>query len=211
MLQCLCQERTRAQKAFYAQVDRSSKTQSRLEDHTKKFRDKLPTQNLSVDDMAQAEEAIVHFIQEHSLHEEKTALKRGSTVKKSSSLYRLDPVLKNGILRMGGRLSRSALPEEVKHPAILPKSGLVSKLILSYIHELTGHGGRNDMLSRLRRQYWILQANSLARTVIRHCHVCRRQRGKVGEQMMSDLPTNRITPDLPPFTYVGMDYFGLLR
>ena len=25
---------------------------------------------------------------------------------------------------------------------------------------------------------------------------------------MSDLPTDRITPDLPPFTCVGMDYFG---
>lgn len=101
---------------------------------------------------------------------------------------------------MGGMLSRSALPEEVKHPAILPESGLVSKLILSYIHELTGHDGRNHMLSRLRRQCWIPQANSLARTVIRHCHVCRCQRGKVGEEMMSDLPTNRITPGLPPFT-----------
>ena len=26
-----------------------------------------------------------------------------------------------GVLRVGGRLSQSAMPEEVKHPAILPK------------------------------------------------------------------------------------------
>lgn len=207
MLQCLCQERKVAQKALCAQVDHN-KTQNLLEDHMKQFKDKLTSQNLSVDDMAQAEEAIVCFVQEQSFYEEMSALKKGWTVKKSSRIYRLDPVMVNGVLRVGGRLSRSAMPEEVKHPAILPKGSHVSKLILTHIHELVGHGGRNHMLSRLRRHYWILQANSAARTIIKGCHVCRRQRGKVGEQKMSDLPTDRITPDLPPFTLVGMDYFG---
>lgn len=31
---------------------------------------------------------------------------------------------------------------------------------------------------------------------------------KLGEQKMSDLPIDRISADLPPFTYVGVDYFG---
>ncbi len=30
----------------------------------------------------------------------------------------------------------------------------------------------------------------------------------MGEQKMADLPTERIVPDLPPFTHVGEDYFG---
>ena len=25
---------------------------------------------------------------------------------------------------------------------------------------------------------------------------------------MADLPQDRVSPDLPPFTYVGIDYFG---
>ena len=208
MLQHLHQERSRAQKTCCVPAEHGSKQNAQLECHMKEYKDKLPAQSLSVDDLTQAEEAIVRFEQAHSFHDEITALKKGSTVKNSSSIYRLDPVLENGVLRIGGRLNRSALPEEVKHPAILPKGGHVSKLILSYIHELTGHGGRNHMLSRLRQQYWILRANSSARTIIRQCHVCRRQRGKVGEQFMSDLPSDRITPDLPPFTHVGMDYFG---
>lgn len=33
-------------------------------------------------------------------------------------------------------------------------------------------------------------------------------RGKAGEQKMADLPLERILPDLPPFTNVGLDYFG---
>ena len=31
---------------------------------------------------------------------------------------------------------------------------------------------------------------------------------KVGEQKMADLPQDHVMPDLPPFTAVGMDYFG---
>ena len=41
--------------------------------------------------------------------------------------------------------------------------------------------------------------------------VCRRMHGNAGEQNISDLPTDRIIPDLPPFTYVGVDYFGPLE
>lgn len=208
ILRCLSQERKENQRVMSTQETWCGNAGALLKGPMERIKTKLPPQDLSVDDMAQAEEAVVRFEQEQSFHEELTALRKGVSVKKSSSIYRLDPILQNGILRIGGRLSRSALPEEVKHPAILPKDGHASTLILRWIHEITGHGGRNHILSRLRRQYWIPQANSAARTIMRQCHLCRRQRGKAGEQIMADLPTGRITPDLPPFTHVGTDYFG---
>ncbi|XP_078272305.1 uncharacterized protein LOC144603048 [Rhinoraja longicauda] len=64
------------------------------------------------------------------------------------------------------------------------------------------------MLSRLRRKYWIVKGNSAARNVIKNCVACQRQRGRFGEQKMADLPLERIRPDNPPFTEVGVDYFG---
>lgn len=64
------------------------------------------------------------------------------------------------------------------------------------------------MLSQLRKKYWIIKGNSAARKVISECVVCRRVRGKMGEQKMADLPKERVLPDLPPFTNVGLDYFG---
>ncbi|XP_031425672.1 uncharacterized protein LOC116220857 [Clupea harengus] len=36
----------------------------------------------------------------------------------------------------------------------------------------------------------------------------RKNRGKPGEQKMADLPGERLVTDLPPFTNVGLDYFG---
>lgn len=63
------------------------------------------------------------------------------------------------------------------------------------------------MLSHLCKKYWIIKANSAARKIITDCVVCKRQWGKVGEQKMADLPLERILPDKPPFTDVGVDYF----
>ena len=42
---------------------------------------------------------------------------------------------------------------------------------------------------------------------ISKCVRCRRLRAVVGEQMMADLPKDRVTP-APPFTYCAVDYFG---
>ena len=39
---------------------------------------------------------------------------------------------------------------------------------------------------------------------------CRKRDAKIGSQLMADLPEDRLTPDKPPFTYVGVDYFGPL-
>lgn len=63
-------------------------------------------------------------------------------------------------------------------------------------------------MSRLRQKYWIPSANALARRVISDCTVCRRLLATGGEQKMADLPKDMLIPDLPPFSHVGVDYFG---
>lgn len=76
----------------------------------------------TLEDLEKAENSIICQTQRQYFPEEMTALQttqRG--VKRSSSLYKLDPVLKDGVLRVGGRLRRAAMPEETKFPVILPK------------------------------------------------------------------------------------------
>lgn len=68
----------------------------------------------------------------------------------------------DGILCLVGRLSKAALPEKVKHPAILPILTHISTFILRHIHGKLGHAGRNLMLSELRKRFWITNANSSA-------------------------------------------------
>lgn len=172
---------------------------------------RLGKSSLTPERLEEAEMAIIQFVQSHRFSNEFASLKQDlKTVSQDSPLYRLDPFIKDGILRVGGRLSKSALPQEVKHPVILSKELHISQLILRHIHHKLGHAGRNHMLHQLRQKYWIINANSAARKTISQCIVCRRYRGKLGEQKMSDLPEERVVPDKAPFTNVGVDYFGPL-
>ena len=62
------------------------------------------------------------------------------TMKKSSSLYKLDPFLdEDGVLRVGGRLGKSSVPYDAKLPVILPKKGRVTNLILCHYHQSVMH------------------------------------------------------------------------
>ena len=69
--------------------------------------------------LQKAEDSIIHYVQQRHFPEELAAKREEKEVKKSSPLYKLDPLLVDGILRVGGRLSRAAIPEHVKHPIVL--------------------------------------------------------------------------------------------
>ncbi|XP_024123270.2 uncharacterized protein LOC112143483 [Oryzias melastigma] len=101
-----------------------------------------------------------------------------------------------------------ALQKDAKHPVILPKDHHVSTLILRGIHQETGHSGRNYTLSRLREKFWIPQADSAIRKILSKCVTCKRVLSKPGQQRMANLPQDRLVPDKPPFSNVGIDYFG---
>ncbi|KAK0134727.1 hypothetical protein N1851_029616 [Merluccius polli] len=173
------------------------------------FKSKLGGQCMSLNNLEKAERAIISFTQRQVFPVEYEKLGMAPpTVPKRSSIYRLDPMLKDGLIRIGGRLSRAAISEDMKYPIILPKHSHISSLLIRHIHEKYGHCGINYVLSQLRKRYWITSGNSAARSVISKCVICRRLKNRTGEQKMANLPYERTLPDLPPFTNVGMDYFG---
>lgn len=163
---------------------------------------------LTVDELKNAEMAIIKFCQKGRFADEFDSLQDGRSVSKSSSLFKLCPVLMDGVLRVGGRLSRADMPEDTKHPIILSKDFHISDILLRHIHQEVGHSGRNYMLSRLRQNYWITGATTAIRRILSRCVICRRLQAAPGSQQMADLPVDRVRPDEAPFTRVGVDLFG---
>ena len=142
-------------------------------------------------------------------HEENTGSgPRPSSVKKSSSVFGLDPVLIRGVLRVGGRLRRASLPQGAKHQIILPKNHHVTDLIVRHYHLISGHSGREYFLSLLQGKFWVIHANSVVRKLLAKCFDCRRRQAPVCNQKMADLPEERVSPGQPPFSHVGIDFFG---
>ena len=95
---------------------------------------------LKVYELEAAEKEILKKVQESCFQEELLFLQGATpgsassskkmTVKKSSHIYKLDPVLSSGLIRVGGRLQRSPISESAKHQVILPKQHHVSDLII---------------------------------------------------------------------------------
>ena len=130
-------------------------------------------------------------------------------MKKASSLYQLDPFLDaNGILRVGGRITRSSLSYDAKHPIILPRKGHMTELIICHHHQIVEHQGRGITHNEVRSAgYWVIGGSSAVSNHIAQCAKCRKLRGTPQDQKMADLPEDRLEP-APPFTFSAVDYFG---
>ncbi|XP_055012690.1 uncharacterized protein LOC129409784 [Boleophthalmus pectinirostris] len=205
LLRSLCERR----KMFESQAQPSQDVKTKtVEKHMQKWRSSLKGTYLTVKDIRRAEAAIIQFCQSQTFHEELCALQKGEKIKRSSSIVKLDPFLQDGVLRVGGRLHHAALPEHTRHPAILTKDHHVTTLIIRNAHEEIGHGGRNHTLAQLRQKVWICKGNAAVRSVLSKCVKCLKSQAAVSEQKMANLPPDRLLPDHPPFTNVGVDYFG---
>ena len=160
---------------------------------------------LSVEEMNLAEKEILKNVQRESFPDE---VLNPSLIKKSSTIVKLDPKMVHGLLRVGGRLRHAPIETDAKYPIILPKRHHVTELIIREYHEKCGHSGLEYVLSLLRQRFWIIKARSNIRRLLDSCFNCRRRQAPVGSQKMADLPKDRVTPNLPPFTNVGVDCFG---
>ena len=126
------------------------------------------------------------------------------------SLKMLSPILAQSILRVGGRLQRSELPEETKHPIILPARHHVTELIINFYHKREGHSGTLHTLACVRERYWVIRGQTTVRNATKKCVLCRSMKFKPCGQIMAPLPSVRLHPGNPPFTCVGVDYMGPL-
>ena len=84
---------------------------------------RLHSMVITIDDQNKAERLIVYKLQNRVFIDELQTCRYSSGVKKTSRLYRLNPVLDFfGILRVGGRINKATLNDDRKHPLILSSS-----------------------------------------------------------------------------------------
>ncbi|XP_043215303.1 uncharacterized protein LOC122378375 [Amphibalanus amphitrite] len=164
---------------------------------------------LTLQDIQNAESAIYKAVQLIAFPHDVRCLSLGEHVYKISKLSRLSPYLENGLIRVGGRLTRSNyIDRESKHPIILPSKTRTTELIIRHTHEIAGHEGRHHVLSDLRRKFWVLRANAEVRRVLNDCIACRRRLRPPESQKMADLPDERLQFRQAPFSVTGVDCFG---
>lgn len=161
-------------------------------------------------ELKQAKEFWTKEVQRYNFSREfsRRVLSSGKSLPKTSSLVRLTPFIDSkGILRVGGRLGLSNLTYEAKHPAILPKKSTLTTLVISWAHLRSLHGGTQLTSSFIREEFWIIGGRSTVRSHIYNCVTCARFRRTRAQQLMGQLPSERVIPSRP-FLNTGVDYAG---
>lgn len=162
----------------------------------------------TLEEKAVAMEYLLRNSQQEYFKKEVKALKGEGTWPEKSSLEPLKPIMDDkGLMRVGGRLDRSSINYEMKHPVIIPNGSRLSHLIMDYTHRLLKHAGAQAMIQSIREKYWIPKIRNEARRHIHKCVVCVRYNAQTVEQLMAELPGER-TQIGKAFINTGVDYAG---
>lgn len=111
------------------------------------------------------------------------------------------------LIRVGGRLKNANISLQARHPILLPKSHIISSLIVDYYHLKYLHAGPQLLQSLISQHFWILSARSLIRSRVYKCIVCFRHKPRTICPLMGNLPEARVNPS-SCFKSSGLDYAG---
>ncbi|XP_011859140.1 PREDICTED: uncharacterized protein LOC105556657 [Vollenhovia emeryi] len=129
-------------------------------------------------------------------------------IHRSSKLHTLNVFLdKNNVIRVGGRLEHSVVSFSRKHPIVLPTKHRLTELIIRHEHYRLLHAGPQMLLASIRNAYWPLAGRIAIKRILKSCIVCFRSKPKSCDQLMGNLPRDRVTV-ARPFLKCGVDYAG---
>ena len=163
---------------------------------------------LSIGERRDAELKVIQVVQNGEFLSDIMSLKRTRQVNPRSKLKSLNPFLDSkGILRVGSRIAYSGLSYNSKFPIILPARHRLTQLIMNYYHLKYFHLGPQALLNTVRQMFWPISGRNLARKVVHQCVQCFKHRPVITEQLMGNLPSERVTIE-SPFSKCGLDFCG---
>ena len=99
------------------------------------------------------------------------------------------------------------MPYSLIHPVILPGKHPITSLLISSEHRRLMHAGPTLLTASLNRRYCITGGRKTIRSITRGCITCRRYTARPKQQLLGQMPAERIMPD-SVFDRVGLDYAG---
>ena len=149
---------------------------------------------------------IIRHVQADVFRDEIVSLKQGKGVRRSSRIFNVSPIIKDGLLVVGGRLKHAAIDAALNNPDILShEQHRLAHLICLEYHNAV-HLGVEWTLSELRKRYWITNARNLIKGIKKKCVTYRRLYSQGIVQKMAD---ERCEPGGAPFCFTGVDLFGI--
>ena len=147
------------------------------------------------------------MVQKETFLQELKDLKAGRQVKASSNIVKLKPVIMDdGVLQVGGRISRAPIAPDAMNPMILPKNHYVTTILIRYVQREKWTLWSRASIDPSPRAFWMVKGRAAAKEVIGRCISCTKRMAPRMTQEMAELLKIRLTPYEPPFTYSGVNY-----
>jgi hypothetical protein len=159
---------------------------------------------LSYDERVNALHVAVRHVQEEHFAVEFSAVRKGTAVSRSSSLYRLKPAWDTNRSLMVTSPRTNELPK-----IFLPASSQLTTLVIFDIHVRLAHAGVDRTLAKFQTVFWTCRARLVVKRALRDCKVCKRLKPPSYTQSEGRLPDFRVEFS-HPFQYVGLDHAGPL-
>ena len=119
-------------------------------------------------------------------------------------------IVEVGILRVGGRLKKSSLSFDAKHPILLPKTHRITDLIIEQVHQENFHPGLQTLHNLIIPNFLIISPRSAIYRCLSKCIKCFRSKPQAYTPLMADLPAFRIS-QVKAFSQVSLDYAGSFK
>ena len=103
---------------------------------------------LTTEDLEKATVAIVTLMQREKYPEDIGDLEKRGNVKGTSGIVRLRPVLIDGVMRVGGRISEAPITQGAKCPMIIPLKHHVARLLIEDFHQKLAYAGQEHILTQ---------------------------------------------------------------
>ena len=137
------------------------------------------------------------------------SLKLEKEIPKSSKFLQFSPFLdEEGLIRAKGRIDKSHLDFNAKHPILLHWKRHAVELFLPDKHKSNHQEGTEQVRNIVQQKIWILCTRNALRSIKNKFVTCRKGRAQTITPVMADLPEQRLD-DSNAFKNVGVDYFGL--
>ena len=110
----------------------------------------------------------------------------------------------NNVIRVKSKFPKQPL----SNPIILPKSNLLTTLVIRHVHETLGHAGTFAVIRELRKSFWIECILSAVKRCLNSCIVCKRINAKPIKLNQNTYRNFRIDPPKKCFRSIFIDHIG---
>ena len=118
---------------------------------------KLATKTLDVEEREGAQAGIFRILQQEQFGEEMKPLKAEKEIQKNNKFIKFSPFIdQQGLIRAQGRIGKSQLNFETKHPVLLHCKHYVVELFLRNKHKNSHHEGTENVRNIVQQKLWIL-------------------------------------------------------